>query len=181
MSAVQWYEGFEAEFGNVEGIRVQPLLFQGHQAQPLASQGYLAQPFEHQSSQPQPQGAQPRGVSVQPFAAVQQPSSIDAQHSQIIGCQMQPWGFYTQPSGKPQIQPQGCQTQPLDVQPQTYAVCSNIAQHATVSTMIQESILQPETPDQQEAELTKSMFGIANTSDPTEQQLLCQGTAHLDC
>lgn len=121
VSAAQWYEGFEAEFGNVEGIQAQPITFQGQQAQPLVSQGHMAQPLEHQPqsihNQPRSIQAQPWGFRLQPFAAAQQPLSIDTWRSQ----------------------------------------------HATVSTVITESILQPDTPDQHEAGLTKNTFGDAHT------------------
>ena len=87
-------------------FHTQPMTFKSHQAQPLASQGRMAQPLEHHSSQPQPQDihAQPRGVATEPFAAMQQLLSANAQHSRLIDNVAQPWGFYTQPPGMPQTQ-----------------------------------------------------------------------------
>ena len=174
--AVQWFGDFEADFGNVEGIQVQPMTPESYQAQNSASKGRMAQPLEHQSSQPQPQGihAQPRGVATEPFAAVQQLLSANVQHSRLIDNDAQPWGFYTQPSGMPQTQSQGCQTQPLGLQAQPYAVHSNTAWHATVSKMVSEHVQQPDTPDQQEAELLNNILGIFNSPpgkipNPAEQ------------
>lgn len=168
VSAVQWYEAFESEFGNVKGIQAQPLTLQADQAQPLKTQGHMAQPLLDQGSQPQPQGmqAQPWGIQMQPTAAVLQPLGTD---TQPLGFLTQPWDLPTKVSGSPEAQPLGCQTQPLGIRTQPlgvqappYAVVSN-AQHATVSNMIIDSVLQPDTPNQQEAGLTKNVFGIDHT------------------